>query len=453
MPTAMPRPRPADVGVLPADELRGPAHGLLPVAIGRRVPGDEGLAPAGQVAQPDVQPVDAQAQGGLVEVGLDGPVDLRVAEAAEGRGGHGVGEHPTSDDAGGRHAVRPGTHVAALADDAVGDVHVGADEVVSGDILEGDRAVGPQARPHADLRGRPTHGLEGLLQGQHEAHRPAGTQGHEGHQRLDLGVLLAPEATARVRRQDAHPGERHAQDPGQDPLQPVGVLDRRPDGDAVAIGGGHDGVRLDGEVGDDGERVAVLDHEVGRRRFDVTPADPVHLEDIAPRQRVARAKRGLLHERRPFGQGGRQRHDRRQLLVADPHEASGLLRGIPRLGCHGRHRFTVVPDLAHGQHRAVVDLGAEARHRLREVRGRHDQPDTGHGQGIRGVDGHDPGPRHGQRHELRVQLVGQVDVGHVTLAAADPGIAADPVDGLADLDRAHEPVSRAAARTAAMICS
>ena len=45
---------------VPADELRGAADGLLPIAVGRRVEGDEGLALAGQVVQADRQAIDAQ---------------------------------------------------------------------------------------------------------------------------------------------------------------------------------------------------------------------------------------------------------------------------------------------------------------------------------------------------------------------------------------------------------
>ena len=401
---------------MPADELRCPTHRLLPVAVGRRVPGDEGLALAGQVLETDRQAIDAELPRPLVEVGLDGPVHLRVAEAAEGRGGHGVREHAPGHDPRGRHAIRSGADVAALAHDTVGDVHVGADEVVGRDVLEGDGAIRPQARPHADLRGCPSHGLEGLLERQHQSHRAAGSQGHEGHQWLVLGMLLATEATPRVGSQHAHLRERHAQDPGQDALQPVGVLDGRPDRDAVAIGGGHEGVRLDGEVGDHRERVGVVHDEVGRRGLDVAPADPVHLEDVALRQRIVRAQRRVLDEGRAGVQGSRQRHDGRQLLVRDAHQVGGRLGRIAAVGSHGRHGVPVVLRLPDGEDGPVLDLRAEARHGLRQVGRRHA-----------------PGGRRGParaslasmatilaratryRHQLGVQLVGQVDVGHVLL--------------------------------------
>ena len=438
---------------MPADELRGAADRLLPIAVGRRVPGDEGLTLAGQVLQTDRQAVDAELARPLVEVGFDGPVHLRVAEATEGRGGHGVREHASSHDARGRHAIGSRADVAALGHDTVGDVHVGTDEVIGPDVLEGDGAVAAQARPDAHLGGCPPHGLEGLLEGQHQAYRSTGAQGHEGHQRLVLGMLLATEATPGIGSQDADLRERHVQDPRHDPLQPVGVLDGGPDSDAVAIRGGHEGMRLDGEMGDDRERVGVVDDEVGRRGLDVAPADPVLLEDVALGQRVVRAQGRVLDERGSRAQGGRQRHDGRQLLVADPHEAGPRLGGILRIGGHGSHRVAVVLRLPDGEHGPVLHLRAEARHGLGQVSRRHHQVDAGDGQGVAGIDGHDPGPGHGYRHQLGVQLVGQVDVGHVLLSAADPGVTADPVDGVADRGRVHASGSRAAAWTAAMICS
>ena len=136
--------------------------------------------------------------GGLVEVRLDGPVDLRVAEAAERGGRNRVGEDAAGEDPDGRHAVRPGAGVAALADDAVGDVGVGADEVVGLDVLEDERAVGRDAGPDVDLRRRAADRLERLLEGQDEAHRAAGPEGHEGDERLVLGRA----ACRRSRRPD-----------------------------------------------------------------------------------------------------------------------------------------------------------------------------------------------------------------------------------------------------------
>ena len=263
MPRAIPRPRPGGSGRPPPDQLGGPADRLLPVAVGRRVAGDEGLALAGEVAQADLQAVDPERAGPLVDVRLHRPVDLRVAEAAEGRGRRRVGEDAPRDDPHRRDAVGPGGRVAALADHPVGDVGVGPDEVVGLDVLEGERAVGAEPGPDADLGGRAPDRLERLLEGQDQADGPARPEGHEGDERLELGVLLAAEAAARVRGEDPDLRERQAEDLRQDLLQPVRVLDGAPDGDPVAVRRGHERVGLDGEVGDHRERVRVLDDEVG----------------------------------------------------------------------------------------------------------------------------------------------------------------------------------------------
>ena len=69
----------------PADQLGGPPNGHCPVAIGRRIAGDEGLAGLGQVAQPKLEGVDAERPSRLVHVRFDGPDLLRIAEAPERR--------------------------------------------------------------------------------------------------------------------------------------------------------------------------------------------------------------------------------------------------------------------------------------------------------------------------------------------------------------------------------
>ena len=337
-------------------------------------------------------------------------------------------EHSARDDTRGRHAIRPSTDVAALAHHAVRDIDVGTDEVVRGDVLEGDGPVGQKTGADAHLGCRPTDRLERLLEREDEPDRPAGAEGHEGHERLVLGVLLAAEAAARIGRVDANPGQWHAQQPGDGLLQPVGMLDRAPHGDAVAVGCGHEGMRLDGEVRDDGERVGVIDDQVGRRGLDVAPADAVLPDDVAAGQGVIRAEGRILHQwcRRieRLGDG----HHSRQLLVLHPHQAGGLLGGILRLGSHGGDRVAVVLGLSYRDDGPVLELRPEARHRLRQVR-RPSSP------------GAHPGPRSaacvsmatilaraaGTRDQLGVQLAGQMDVGDVSLAAADPCLAADAV--------------------------
>ena len=82
---------------------------------------------------------------------------------------------------------------------------------------------------------------------------------------------------------------------------------RAPDGDAVAVGGGHERVRLDGEVGHHRERVGVLDDEIGRAGsgVDVAPAEVVLAKDVRAGQRVVRAEGRVLDERRGRVERGR----------------------------------------------------------------------------------------------------------------------------------------------------
>ena len=56
----------------------------------------------------------------------------------------------------------------------------------------------------ADLRRRAADGLECLLEREDEPARAAGSERHEGDERLVLGVLLAAERAARIRRVNAH---------------------------------------------------------------------------------------------------------------------------------------------------------------------------------------------------------------------------------------------------------
>ncbi len=135
-----------------------------------------------------------------------------------------------------------------------------------------------------DLGRAPADSLERLLERQHELDRPARGQRHEREQRLVLGVLLAAERAAGVGRVHPDLRERQLEQVGDDPLQPVRVLDRAPDGDAVAVGGGHERMRLDRELGDHRERVGALDHDV-RLAFGgvrVAPRVAMLVEDVRP---------------------------------------------------------------------------------------------------------------------------------------------------------------------------
>jgi hypothetical protein len=258
---------------------------------------------------------------------------------------------------------------------------------------------------------------------------------------------------AGVRSEHPDPGERHAQDLRQRLLQPVRVLDAAPDGDAVPVGGSHERVGLDGEMGHHRERPGVLDDEIGGRGHGVhvTPTEVVFAEDVRPGQGVAPAEGRVLHQRGGRVERCRDREDGRQLLVFDVHENGGLLGGVLRVGGHGRHGLPVVLRLVHRQDRAVLELGSEARHGLRQIGRGHDQPDAGHLSGRARVDRDDPGARTVERDELHMEHVREVDVGHVLLLARDALLPADARGRCAD-PRAHRVPASAAAMTASVIC-
>ena len=145
-PTATPRPRPGGGRRPPADELGRPLQRHAPVAVGRRVAGDERVAGPGQVPQPELHRIDAEDLRRLVHVRFDRPDLLGIAEAAERRGGHGVRQDAAREDPHRGDGVRPVRAEAALADRPVGDVGIGADEVVRADVAKDDRPVGRGSR-------------------------------------------------------------------------------------------------------------------------------------------------------------------------------------------------------------------------------------------------------------------------------------------------------------------
>ena len=136
--------------------------------------------------------------------------------------------------------------------------------------------------------------------------------------------------------------------------------------------------------------------------------------------------------------------DRGQLLEVDPRPAAAASSAASRVSAAtARHRVAVVLGLADREHRPVPQLGAEARHRVREVGGGHDEPDAGHGHGRARVDPADPRPRHVERDELHVEDVVEVDVGDVLLLPGDPLDPADARRRLADASLRREPPRRA----------
>ena len=345
-------------------------------------------------------------------------------------------QHAARDDPDGGAAIRAAGRVAALGHGPVRDVCVRPDQVVGVDVAEHDGAVALEPGAHADFRRSPANRLERLLERQHEPDRPPEPERHERHEWLVLRVLLATEPAARVGRDDPDLRQWQPHEVGNHPLKPVRVLDRAPHSDPVAVRRGHERVRLDGELGDHREGVVALDHDVGLAlgRLDVAPRIAVLAQDVRAREWVVRPEGRVLDERRIAGAGRRHGMDRGKLLEIDPHEARGLLGGVERLGGDRGHGVAVELGLDDREHGPVPKLGAEARHRVREVGGGHDEPDAGHGHGYARIDPADPCPRHVERDELHMQDVLEGDVGDVLLP---PGDAFDPTDARRRLPDRH----------------
>ena len=121
------------------------------------------------------------------------------------------------------------------------------------------------------------------------------------------------------------------------------------------------------------------------RGLHVAPAHAVLAQDVRLRQRVA--GRSVPGPARAAHRGrGRPPASRRR---AAPRSGRARARAASSaassdVGRHDRHRLAVVARLADGEDGPVVELRAEARHRLGQVGGRQHEADAGHGECGRG---------------------------------------------------------------------
>ena len=149
------------------------------------------------------------------------------------------------------HAVRPVGRVAALGDGPVGDVGVRADQVVR------PRCRGRRACRRAGSRsGRGPRTLPGEPPGTSPRASARGAPAGPARSAMNassgsyLACCLPPNAPPGSGAKTRTLESGRPQELGDDPLEPVRVLDRAPDRDPVAVGRGHERVRLDRELGD-----------------------------------------------------------------------------------------------------------------------------------------------------------------------------------------------------------
>ena len=223
-------------------------------------PGTQGVS----LAQGDG--VEAQGLGHAVHVRLGREHGLRRAEAPEGAAGRRVRHHDPAVDADVVAAVGAGRVEAAAREHDRAQRAVGAAVEEDVDLHRGDPAVARDAGAVADERGVALggggHVLEAVVD---ELHRPPRLQRQQ--RRVpgdDRGVvLLAAEAPARLRLDDAHLLVGKAQQPHQGLVHVVRALERAVDRHPVGGRDGDDAVRLDVDVLLAAGAVLALDHEVG----------------------------------------------------------------------------------------------------------------------------------------------------------------------------------------------
>ncbi len=344
----------------------------------------------------------------------------------------------------GRH-LRPDHRAERLV------VQVGAGVVEGAHLEAEDRPVAHHG--HLDVQ---EDALVAVAGGEHVVravlgplHGPAGLPRQEGEPgELRVAADLDPERPADVLRPELQPVARDAERRADHERGEHRHLVVRVDLDDVGAGVPvhHRGAALERRGGDAVEVQAVdLDHVVG------VLERPVHVPVVV--HAVPHDVRAdLLVEDRGVGIGrGHRVHDRGQRLVLDVHQLGGVARYVARLGQHQRDGVALIADLVRRQ-AVLLDvsagLGGDLEERLGEL------ADLGAGQrgehpvealGLRGVDGGDPGVRHGRADEVGVphpSLPGVVRERALALEQppvllprdARAGPLAEPVDPLGGLD-------------------
>ncbi len=378
-------------------DQRGDGGGAGDGLSGRhRVTGGEHVAAA------DLQGLQAQPGGQLVELRLVREAGLQGALAAHPAGRRVVGAH------------RPGVHEDVRADVGAHREGGGGGQRLRGDVRVGT-AVQQDLRLHLDQlalgvrmvtvpqEGRVAAGvgLEGLLAGEGHLHRAPGAQREQRQGDLE-GEVLA------VGRRAGHAGD-HQPDPVRLQAQAGGRAVAVP----VRVGGGE--VQLDAAV-----RARHSQARLGADRGRVLPADLVEALDdhLADRLRVAAAQRQVAEEvavgvQRRRVEGLLGIGQRLQHLVLDHDRGGRQPGGVGVVGGDGGDRLTVVADHLGGQDRTVGDHPAVRRAVRgaalagRQVGGGDHGVHAGDGEGGRGVDRQDPGVRvRGAQHGAPEQALG-----------------------------------------------
>ena len=329
---------------------RWPQRGPRPLAQFRdRDVSLDHLADGQRVASPqrvhatDRDRIHSEGPRDAVQLGLVREHGLHGAESAHGAGGRVVGVRDPRVDLDGGDAVRARRRHRGIEQHERREVRVGAGVGEQLDLLGDDLAVRVRARAIAQAI-RVTLGAreQRLLPRPHHLHRPPRLEREQSQVCLDGDVLLAAEAAAEIRADDAHAVLRDLQH-----LRHVAeVLDHlRGEAnrdDAVGVDPRHARLGLEVRGVDELRRVLTLDDDVcaGQCLRHITPCDAPLGEQVARpvHRRRARSQRGLGREH-----AGRD-------FVLDLDRLDGVAGQLERLGGHQRDGLALVTDAVLGQH-------------------------------------------------------------------------------------------------------
>ena len=394
-----------------------------------------------EVLAPEVDRVDAEVAGDVVQVRLDREDALRVAGSAHEAARDLVRVDEARLDADVGDAVGPRGLVRA-PDGAEGlerGVGAGVDEVL--DLVGDERAVllhaGLELRDRVVAR---VAGAELLDVVTHDLHgAPGGLRQVVGDRRV-AGVALAAEVAADVGVVEEDGLFIDAGGGGKGLSRVVGHLAAEPDVHAAVIGVDVDGDRLGLQVAlvHALRRVSRLVDEVGlcEAGFDVAPLPVGLVEDVGRLVLLLTEAEVVVEvgvqDRRIRGHGVEDVEDGRQLLVLDVDQGDRGFGGVLVLGGDGRDALAGPAHLVHGDHGHVLD-GATPQPGIGNVAAGDHGDDPRQRQRLRRVDADDASVRVRALQRPAPERAGQRHVGGVLRRAGDLLDAVDAAKGaLAD---------------------
>ena len=397
-------------------------HVAHQVGVQRLAAGADLFSRAEQVLAADLQPVDAQPAGHLVQLRLPDPLQVGGAEGAVGAGRSCVGVDAVSLHRHRPPAVRAGGGVAGRGGDPGSVVRVRAG-VQPGLALPAEQGpVGRGRGTHPGGHAVPPGGDHRLVHRVEDPHRAAGLAGDGRGQRLHLGVGLAAEAAAEERHDDPHLVERQPEQHGDLLADQERVLAGGPQGQLAAVPVRDRGVGLHRVLVDGREGVLPLDDHGGVREGAAGIAAPervavagvaIGVGQVTKTVRAARPGPVLVDQRGVRGERRFERGRDREFVVGHVDERDrGVGRGLGLGRDHG-DRLAQEPDLAQGHDRPVAQRVAVVGIDVGQVRG----GEHGHyaGGGLRGLgaDRGDPGVGHLAVQDRAVEHAGQPEVAGV----------------------------------------